>query len=237
MKSLFVLLPLSLLLLLSNTTSAQTGIYEYKSKSKKEDIQLNLRRDGIFFYSYNKEWTNCTTQGKWRPLGNGRVILNSDYQLTNYKTKEEEVPNQEGIRVIILSRQKGESPTTISSIFLNDDETAAFQTDGEAGFAMLEQRQRMMMTSPPAVRDSISNTDMPKCFRYNKSKDLKNITMIFDRKEVTFTIKNPKANKITITTAFAPNAAYHYMTDQEFITEDKHIYAAGSSIKLKKQRR
>lgn len=232
----------SLLLLLSLCTSlpsliyAQTGVYEYKSKSTKEDISLQLRRDGVFFYTYNKEWTNCTTQGTWRPSNNGRVILNSDYQLDDYIIKEEVLPNQKGITVVIQGRGKKEAPTTISSLYFNDNESLSLSTDGEAGFKALEQRQRAMMTSSPAVRDSIGKTDPPRFFKYNNAAAVKSITMKFDLKTITFPIKDPKANKIVITTAFAPNAAYKYMKDVEFVKDDKFIREEGSQIKLKKQK-
>jgi len=234
MKSLLLLL--SLFSSLPLFVNGQTGVYEYKNKSTKEDISLQLRRDGVFFYTYNKEWTNCTTQGTWRPLNNGRVILNSDYQLDNYTVKEEVVPNQKGITVIIQGRGKKEAPTTISSLYLNDNESLNLQTDGEAGFAALEQRQRAMMTSSPQVRDSIKNTDPPRFFKYANAAAVKSITMQFDLKTLTFPIKDPQANKIVITTAFAPNAAYKYMKDVEFVKDDKFIREEGSPIKLKKQR-
>lgn len=216
---------------------AQTGVYQYTSKANKEDIELNLRRDGVFFYTYNKEWTNCVTQGKWRPLGSGKVILTSDYQLGDYTIEEIEDPDQKAIRIIIQGKGKGQSPTTISTIFMNEDETASFEMDGEAVLAMLEERQKLTMSASLEVRDSLKNSDSPRYYKYEGKKEIKSITMVFDLRELTFEIKNPKANKITITTAFAPNAAYHYMNGVEFISDGKFIHEEGSSIKLKKQKR
>lgn len=234
MKAIFTLSPI--LLLFPFFSFAQTGIYQYKSKSTKEDIELTLRRDGVFFYSYNKEWTNCVTKGKWRPLGNGRIILTSDYQLDNYTIEELEEPNLKGIHIIVQSKGKGESPTTISTIFMNEDETAKFEMDGEAGLAMLEERQKLMMSGSAEVRDSLKNSDAPRFYKYKQQKALKSITMECDLREILFEIKNPKANKIIITTAFAPNAAYYYMKDIVFISDGKFIREEGASFKLKKQR-
>lgn len=235
MKSIFALLPLFLFLAFSS--SAQTGTYQYTNKSTKEEVELNLRRDGVFFYTYNKEWTNCVTKGKWRPLGSGRIVLTSDYQFDNYTIEEIEEPNEKNIHIVIQSKAKGESPTTISTIFMNEDETAQFEMDGESGLKMLESRQKLIMSASHEVRDSLKNSDSPRFYKYNGKKNLKSISMEFDLKEITFPIKNPKANKIIITTRFAPNAAYHYMKAVEFISDGKFIREEGADFKLKKQKR
>lgn len=235
MKSLPLLFLLSSLFVYN--TNAQTGIYKYEDKSSKETIELNLRRDGAFFYSYNKDWTNCITQGKWRPLGNGRVTLTSDFQLTDYTLDEIEDPSTSNLQIIIQGKNKGQSPTSISSIFINEDETAMFQMDGEAGLKMLEERQKLMMAASSEIRDSLKNSDPPRFYKYTKKKEIKSITIEFDQREITIPIENPKANKIVITTAFAKNAAYHYMNAVEFIGDGKFIKEEGHSTKLKKQRR
>lgn len=232
MKTLFTLS--FLLTLIHSNSFCQTGVYQYESKSTKEDVELNLRRDGVFFYTYNKEWTNCITQGTWKPLGYGKVLLNSDFQLDNSTIEEIEDPNIKGVHLIIQSKGKGQSPTTISKLYINDSETNKFELDGEAGLAMLEKRQRQMMSGSAAVRDSLTNSDPPRFYMYNGGKTIKKITMEFDLKIIEFEIKNPKANKIIITTAFAPNAAYHYMKNVEFIYDDKTITQSGGGIKLKR---
>lgn len=222
--------------LLSSPLFSQTGVYESEHKTKEEKIELNLRRDGVFLYTYNKEWTNCVTEGKWKPLGNGRVLLNSDYQLTNYTIEEIEEPNATALRLIIQSKNKGESPATISKLYLNGNESNEFSLDGEAGLAMLEQRQRTMMVASEELRDSLAKSDTPRFYALKGLKEVKTITLVFDLKEVVFNIKNPKANKIIITTAFAPNSAYHYLKDTEFIYDDKYIHQEATNIKLRKQK-
>jgi hypothetical protein len=232
------LLLLSFILFLSAYNSkAQTGIYKYEDKSTKEEIELNLRRDGAFFYSYNKDWTNCITQGKWRPLGSGKVVLTSAFQLADYRLEELEDSTVKHLQVIIQGKGKGQSPTSISSIFINEDETALLEMDGESGLKMLEERQKLMMAASAEIRDSLKNNDPPRFYKYKQKKSLESITIEFDQRELTIPIKNPKANKIIITTAFATNAAYHYMNAVEFISDGKFIREEGSSIKLKKQKR
>lgn len=218
-------------------SSAQTGIYKYEDKTTKEEIELNLRRDGVFFYSYNKDWTNCITKGKWRPLNRGKVVLTTKYQLTDYTSEEVEDPKIQFLQVIIQGKSKGQSPTSITSIFINEDETARLDMDGESGLKMLEERQKLMMSASAEVGDSLRNTDPPRFYKYSKEKDITSITIEFDQRELTIPVKNPKASKIIITTAFATNAAYHYMDGVEFISEGKFIHKKGSSIKLKKQKR
>lgn len=218
-------------------SNAQTGIYKYEDKSTKEEIELNLRRDGAFFYSYNKDWTNCITQGKWRPLGSGRVILTTEYQLTDYTLEEIEDPKVKHLEIIIQGKGKGQSPTSISAIFINEDETATLEMDGESGLKMLEERQKLMMAASSEVRDSLKNSDPPRFYKYNKKKAIKSITIEFDQRELTIPVENPAANKIILTTEFATNAGYHYMNGVEFIADGKFIREEGSSIKLKKQRR
>ena len=218
-------------------SNAQTGIYKYADKSTKAEIELNLRRDGVFFYSYSKDWTNCITEGKWRPLGSGKVVLTTAHQLTDYTLEEVEDPNIKHLQVIIQGKGKGQSPTSISSLFINENETALLEMDGESGLKMLEERQKLMMAASAETRDSLKNTDPPRFYKYNKVKDIKSITIEFDQRELTIPIENPKATKIIITTAFAPNAAYHYMAGVEFIADGKFIREEGSSIKLKKQKR
>jgi hypothetical protein len=221
----------------SYNSNAQTGIYKYEDKSTKEEIELNLRRDGAFFYSYNKGWTNCITEGKWRPLGSGKVLLTTAYQLTDYTLEEIEDSKIPYLQVIIQGKGKGQSPTSISSIFINEDETASLEMDGESGLKMLEERQKLMMAASREVRDSLKNSGSPRFYRYNKKKAIKSITIEFDQRELTIPIENPKATQIIITTAFAKNAAYHYMAGVEFIADGKFIREEGSSIKLKKQKR
>lgn len=235
MKSSLLLLLIALLAACNST--AQTGIYKYEDKSTKEEIELNLRKDGAFFYTYNKDWTNCITEGKWRPLGSGKVILTTAYQLTDYTLEEIEDPNISHLQLIIQGKGKGQSPTSISSVFINDDETASLEMDGESGLKMLEERQKLMMTASAEVRDSLKNSDPPRFYKYNKKKAIKSITIEFDQRELTIPIENPKATQIIITTAFAKNAAYHYMAGVEFIADGKFIREEGSSIKLKKQKR
>jgi hypothetical protein len=218
-------------------STAQTGIYKYEDKSTKEEIELNLRRDGVFFYSYNKDWTNCITEGKWRPLNKGKVILTTTHQLTNYTLEELEDPEVQHLQIIVLGKGKGQSPTSISSIFINEDETARLEMDGESGLKMLEERQKLMTSASAEIRDSLKNNDPPRFYKYNKKKAIKSITMEFDQRELTIPVENPKATKIIITTAFATNAAYHYMNGVEFISEGKFIHEEGSSLKLKKQKR
>lgn len=224
-------------LLFTYNSAAQTGIYKYEDKSTKEEIELNLRRDGVFFYSYNKDWTNCITQGKWRPLGSGKVILTTAHQLTDYTLEELENPEIQHLQLIIQGKGKGQSPTSISSIFINEDETARLEMDGESGLKMLEERQKLMMSASAEVRDSLKNNDPPRFYKYNKKKAIKSITIEFDQRELTIPLENPKATQIIITTAFATNAAYHYMAGVEFIADGKFIREEGSSIKLKKQKR
>lgn len=233
-KSLFTL---SFLMLFTLSSFAQTGIYEYKDKNTKTEIELNLRRDGVFFYKYAQEWAHCITQGKWKPLGNGKVVLTSDYQLDNYEIKEEEGPKEEAVHLIINSKGKGQSPTTITKIFINGDENNMFELDGEAGLKMLEERHRKMSSGSQADRESLAKTDAPRYYMFKGKTEIKTITMIFDKKEIEFEIESTKTRKITLTTAFAPNAAYHYMNKTEFIQSDKYISEAGSAIKLKKQKR
>lgn len=229
---------LSLILFFSAYNSkAQTGIYKYEDKSTKEEIELNLRRDGAFFYTHNKDWSNCITQGKWRPLGSGKVVLTSDFQLADYTLEELEDSTVKHLQVIIQGKGKGQSPTSISSIFINEDETALLEMDGESGLKMLEERQKLMMAASAEIRDSLKNSDPSRFYKYKRKKSLESITIEFDQRELTIPIKNPKANKIIITTAFATNAAYHYMNAVEFISDGKFIREEGSSLKLKKQKR
>ena len=94
-----------------------------------------------------------------------------------------------------------------------------------------------MVAASVEIRDSLKHTDPPRFYKYNKNKAVKSITIEFDQRELTIPIENPKATQIIITTAFAPNAAYHYMDGVEFIADGKFIREEGSSIKLKKQRR
>ncbi len=227
----------SILLLIYVDALSQTGVYEYRSKSKKEDIQLNIRRDGFFFYSLNKEWTNCVTQGKWKKDGRKKIVLNSDFQLSNYEVEELVISNQEGKSVVVQSNVKGQSPTTISSIFINEDETAAFMLDGETGFAMMEEKQKILLALSGSQRDSLENMDDKRFYVFFGKQKIKTLTMIFDLKEITYTVKNPKANKFIINTAFSPNSAYHYMKDVEYFFDDKSIHESGRNIKLKKKKR
>ncbi|MGH1338572.1 MAG: hypothetical protein ACRBFS_20830 [Aureispira sp.] len=216
---------------------AQTGSYTYKSKSTGTTIDLELRRDGVFIYDYQKGWASCKTRGNWRPLGSGRVILTSEYQLTDYKVKEIEEAKGEGIQLLVQSAGKNQSPTNISAIYLNEDETASFQPDGEAGLKLLEQRQRQLVVGSEALRDSIKNTDLPRFYLYPNSKKVSSITVVFDDHELLIPIENNKATKIILTTSFAPNSAYKYMKEQEFIKKGDFISEAGSAIKLKKKKR
>lgn len=234
MKSLLLLF---LVTIFSYSSNAQTGIYKYEDKSTKEEIELNLRKDGAFFYTYHKDWTNCVTEGKWRPLGSGKVILTTAHQLSDYTLEEIEDPNISHLQVVIQGKGKGQSPTSIASVFINDDETASLEMDGESGLKMLEERQKLILAASAEVRDSLKNSDPPRFYKYNKKKAIKSITIEFDKKELTIPIENPKTTQIIITTAFAKNAAYHYMAGVEFIAEGKFIREEGSSIKLKKQKR
>lgn len=218
-------------------TKGQTGSYSYKNKSTGTTIDLDLRRDGIFIYNYQKGWVSCETRGNWRPLGNGRVILTSEYQFSDYKIEEIEEPNKQGLRLLVQSTGKNQSPTTITSIYLNEDETATLQPDGEAGLKLLEQRQRQLLVASTTLRDSIKNTDLPRFYIYPTSKKVSSITLVFDGQELLIPIKNNKANKIVLTTSFAPNSAYKYMKEQEFIKKGDFISEAGSAIKLKKNKR
>jgi hypothetical protein len=234
MKSSLLLFLIAILSTYNST--AQTGIYKYENKSTKEEIELNLRRDGVFFYSYNKDWTNCITKGQWRPLNRGKVVLTTTHQLTDYILEEVEDPKIQYLQVVIQGNSKGQSPTSITSIFINEDETARLEMDGESGLKMLEARQKLMIAASVEVGDSLRNSDPPRFYKYNKEKDITSITIEFDQRELTIPVKNPKATKIIITTAFATNAAYHYMDGVEFISEGKFIHEKGSSIKLKKQK-
>lgn len=228
---------LLLFIFLSTFTQAQTGSYSYKSKSTGTTIDLELRRDGVFIYNYQKDWANCETRGNWRPLGSGRVILTSEYQLSDYTLAETEEPNAKGIQFIVRSTGKNQSPTSINAIYLNEDETATFEPDGEAGLRLLDQRQRQLIAGTAALRDSIQNTDLPRFYRYSSSKKVSSITVVFDDHELLIPIKNNKANKLVLTTSFAPNGAYKYMKEQEFIKKGDFISEAGSAIKLKKNKR
>lgn len=184
-----------ILILFSYNSFAQTGIYKYEDKSSKETIELNLRRDGVFFYTYNKEWTNCITQGKWRPLGSGRVVLTSDHQLTDYVVEEVEDPQINNLHVIIQGKQKGQSPTSISSIFVNEDETATLEMDGEAGLKMLEERQKLMMAASTEIRDSLKNSDPPRFYKYNKNKAIQSITIEFDQREINHSYRKSQSQQ------------------------------------------
>ncbi len=229
----------SLLLICFSCTlaQAQTGTYSYKNKSTNTTIDLDLRRDGVFIYNYNKGWASCETRGNWRPLlGSGRVILTSEYQLTDYTLVETEEPNIEGLRLIIQSAGKNQSPTSINAIYFNEDETATFEPDGEAGLQLLAMRQRQMTAGSPALRDSIKNTDSPRFYTYPTTKNVTSITLEFDNQELVIPITNNKANTFVLTTSFAPNAAYKYMKEQEFIKKGDFISEAGSAIKLKKNK-
>lgn len=225
------------LILSSTLATAQTGVYHYQNKAKQESIELNLRRDGVFFLTQDKTWNHCVTQGKWRPLGHGKVSLTSNYQLDDYQLEETEDSSQTGITLVIQGASKGQGPTSISRIFMNENETASFEIDGEAGLAMLEQRQRLLSAGSTAVRDSLKKSDPQRFYHYPTNKKLRSITLEFDQKELTIAVKNPKANKLVLTTSFAPNAAYYYLKEAEFIQSGKFIYEAGKkSIQLKKQR-
>lgn len=229
--------PLLLFVFSWTSTLAQTGSYSYKSKSTSTTIDLELRRDGVFIYDYQKGWASCKTRGNWRPLGSGRVILTSEYQLTDYKIEETEEAKTEGIRLLVRSAGKNQSPANISAIYLNEDETASFQADGEAGLKLLEQRQRQLAAGSEALRDSIKNTDLPRFYLYPTTKKVTSITVVFDDHELLIPIENDQANKIVLTTSFAPNSAYKYMKEQEFIKKGDFISEAGSAIKLKKKKR
>ena len=220
-----------------NCLFAQTGSYDYTNKSTGTTIGLNLRADGVFFYNYEKGWTRAITQGKWRPLGSGRVLLNSDYQLTDYTLEEIEDSTQQGIQLLIQSQGKGQSPSSIQQIYLNEDETAEFMPDGEASLQLLEARQRILTAGTAAERDSLNNTDPPRYYHYKKPKLARSITLIFDGQELLIPVKNPNATRLVLTTRFAPQTGYKYMKDQEFIKKGDYISEAGSAIKLKKSKR
>jgi hypothetical protein len=234
-KTIKFLLAIPILLLFTFDTSAQTGHFEYKNKKTKEDLHLELRKDGVFLYTYHKDWNNCVTMGKWKIIGNGKVLLTSDFQLTDYTIEEIEDPTHQGTFITIQSKSKGQSPTSISKIYLNEDESSAFELDGEAGLAMLEQRQRTMAAGSIQDRNKTRNTDSPRFYIYKKNKKPKSITMAFDLKELTFEPTNSKANKFIITTAFAPNAAYYYMKDVEFIYDGKFVYEVENTAKKMKK--
>lgn len=231
------------LLLVSLTWSflqAQTGSYSYqgKGKSASTSIDLDLRRDGIFIYKYQKEWISCETRGKWRPLGSGRVILTSDHQLTDYQLEAQKDEKIEGLRLIIQSSGKNTSPASIDEIYINEDETASFQPDGEAALKLLEQRQRLLMVSSDETRDSINNTDPPRFYTYTHNKKVSSITLIFNNQELVIPIKeeDTEANVFVLTTNFATNAAYKYMKEKEFVKRGDFISEAGSAIRLKKNK-
>jgi hypothetical protein len=216
---------------------AQTGSYSYKNKTSGTSIDLDLRRDGVFIYKHNKGWASCETRGNWRPLGSGRVILTSEYQLSAYKLEESEQPNAKGLQVIIQSTGKNQSPSNIKAIYFNEDETAVFAPDGEAGMRFLAQRQRELTSGSRELRDSLKNTDLPRFYNYPNIKNVTSITIEFDDQTLMIPIENSKANKFVITTSFAPNSAYKYMNEQEFIKQGDFISEAGSAIKLKKNKR
>lgn len=226
-----------LCLLFINSAFAQTGAYQYTNKSSGTTIGLNLRADGVFEYNYEKGWTHSTTLGKWRPLGSGRVLLNSDYQLTNYDLEEVEDSTLQGVCILIQSDQKGQSPRSIQQLYLNEDETAQFAPDGEASLALLEARQRILTAGTAAQRDSLKNTDPPRCYHYKTPKLVRSITLVFDGQELLIPITNPNATRLVLTTRFAPQAGYKYMTNQEFIKKGDFISEAGSAIRLKKKKR
>lgn len=216
---------------------AQTGAYQYTNKSSGTTIGLHLRADGVFVYNYEKGWTHATTTGKWRPLGSGRVLLNSDYQLSNYQLEEIEDTTLQGVCILIQSDQKGQSPRSIQQLYLNEDETAKFAPDGEASLALLEARQRILTAGTTAERDSLKNTDPPRCYRYKTPKLVRSITLVFDGQELLIPINNPNATHLVLTTRFAPQTGYKYMKDQEFIKKGDYISEAGSAIRLKKKKR
>jgi len=195
-----------------------------------------LRRDGVFFYTYNKDWTNCITEGKWRPLGKGKVVLTSTHQLANYTVEEVVDPKIPYLQVLIQGKSKGQSPASISSVFINDNETAQLEMDGESSLKVLEEREKLLMTASDEVRDSLHSIDPPRFYKYNKAKAIESITIEFNKRELTIPIENPEASKIIITTAFAKNAAYHYMNAVEFIANGKFIREEGGSVQLKKQK-
>jgi hypothetical protein len=231
------------LLLVSLTWSflqAQTGSYSYQGKGKSSEtkIDLDLRRDGVFIYNYQKGWVSCETRGKWRPLGSGRVILTSDHQLTDYQLEAYNDKKIEGLRLIIQSMGKNTSPSSIDEIYINEDETASFQPDGEAALELLAQRQRQLMAASDEVRDSINNTDPPRFYTYKHSKKVSSITLIFNNQELVIPIQeeDAEANTFVLTTNFATNAAYKYMKETEFVKKGDFIKEMGRAIKLKKNK-
>lgn len=232
--------PLSILLfccLFTCSVFAQTGNYQYTNKSSGTTIGLHLRADGIFIYHYEKGWAKGTTTGKWRPLGNGRVLLNSDYQLSNYTLEEVEDNTVQGICILVQSDQKGQSPRSIKQLYLNEDETTLFRPDGEANLALLEVRQRILTVGTAQEQDSLKNTDPPRCYRNPTPQLVRSITLVFDGQEVLIPVTNPNATRLVLTTRFAPQASYKYMKDQEFIKKGDYISEVGSAIRLKKKRR
>lgn len=216
---------------------AQTGRYQYQNKSTGTAIGLNLRADGVFFYEYEKGWTHCITQGKWRPLGSGRVLLTSDHQLSDYTLEEVEDTTVKGIQIILQGAGKGQSPTAINSFYLNENETAQFQPDGEASMRLLQTRQRIMTAGTAAERDSLKNTDPPRHYVYDMPIQARSITLVFDNQEVLIPIKNNKATRFILTTRFAPQSGYKYLSEQTFIKQGDFIREEGSAVKMKKQKR
>ena len=223
--------------LLAYSAFAQTGSYHYHNKSNEIRLGLDLRADGVFVYQCAKGWTNTTTMGKWRPLGSGRVLLNSDHQLSHYTLEEIEDSTLQGVCILIQSQRKGRSPRSIKQLYLNEDETARFSPDGEASLALLEARQRLLTAGSAAERDSVKNTDPPRCYRYSTPKLARSITMVFDGQELLIPITNPQATRLVLTTNFAPQTGYKYMKDQEFIKKGDYISEEGSAIRLKKKKR
>lgn len=219
---------------------AQTGSYNYTGKGKSSEtiIDLDLRRDGIFIYNYQKGWVSCETRGNWRPLGSGRVILTSEHQLTDYQLEAKKEENIEGLHFLIQSTGKNQSPSNISEIYINEDETAVFQPDGETAMKLLDERQRQLMAGSDEVRDSISNTDPPRFYTYPHSKKVSSITLIFNDQELVIPIpeEDAEANTFILTTSFATNAAYKYMKEKEFVKRGDFISEAGSAIRLKKNK-
>lgn len=232
--------PLSTLLLcclFACSAFAQTGRYEYTNKSSGTTIGLHLRADGVFIYNYEKGWTKGTTKGQWRPLGSGRVLLNSDYQLSDYTLEEVEDSTVQGISILVQSDQRGQSPRSIKQLYLNEDETALFKPDGEASLAFLEARQRILTAGTAKERDSLKNTDPTRCYHYQTPKLVRSITLIFDGQELLIPVTKPNATRLVLTTRFAPQAGYKYMKDQTFIKKGDYINEAGSAIRLKKKKR
>ena len=216
---------------------AQTGQYQYANKSTGTTIGLHLRADGVFIYEYEQDWARATTQGKWRPLGSGRVILTSDYQLTDYTLEEIEDSTYEGVQLLLQGGGKGQSPATVQQLYLNEDETARFLPDGETSLQLLEARRRVINGVDAAQRDSIEQTDPPRCYHYPSPKIAESVTLVFGQQEVLIPIKNPKATRLVLTTRFSPQSGYKYMKEQEFIKKGDYISEAGKAIKLKKRKR